>query len=120
MSQKVKYKITEYQQTRNIDDKDATNTLEFICNGIRYHGNGKTLHSCAFLTHAYHYKWEIFDENENLMFSFGASSPITTISKTFLSKYLRKTIEERERGFRYTYSPDVGTALVETNEAAPE
>ena len=111
-----KYKIKDYSQTKNIDGKDSPNTLSFTCNNVRYYGKGKTLHTCAFLAHAYHYKWEIFDERDNFMFSFGAAGPATTLSKFFISKYLRKTIEERERGFRYTYSPDVGTALVESSE----
>ena len=109
----TKNRITEYQQSRNIDSKDCTNTLSFVYNGVKYYGNGKRVHNCLVLAHAYHYKWEIFDESGKFMFSFGSQSPRTTLSKSFLAKHLRKTIEERERGFRYTYSPDIGTALVE-------
>ena len=93
MSQKVKYKITEYQQTRNIDNGDSINHLQFVCNGTTYHGTGKRVRNCIVLSHAYHYKWEIFDENNNFIFSFGATSPQTILSKYFLAKYLRKTIE---------------------------
>lgn len=84
-------KIEEFQQTTSNFD----NTCSFMFRNQQYHGNGRAVAGLHTSLYQHRYMWNIFDSENEYLFSFGTDRPNDPINTRKLAKWMKESLQKR-------------------------